>query len=282
MVSLHKRVPANRSGSDFIVGDLHGCLDLLQIELDRIGFDPTKDRLFSVGDLIDRGPDSMGCLRLLREPWFFAVRGNHEDMLIDYEYEVVMPYGSRTSAQLFFRNGGGWVEKLDPDAQQELREDLLPRVVALPYVMTVGEGKTQFNVAHAELMTGNVDDNSLFARLAGMPVDPASRRILTDEQLTNEVLSQMIESVTWGRRLVRKIKVKESREVETPGGSLLLSQQPMHPGLSLTYVGHTPLKGTMLHESHLFIDRGAYSRGSNSCLLVLKHGEILSALEQNN
>src|SRR5690606_12978431 len=138
MVSLHKRLAANKTGSDYVMGDLHGCLDLLQIELDRIGFDKEKDRLFSVGDLIDRGPDSMGCLRLLREPWFLAVRGNHEDMLIDYAYEVVMPYGSRSSAQLFFRNGGGWVQKLDADAQQELREDLLPRVVELPYVMTVG------------------------------------------------------------------------------------------------------------------------------------------------
>src|SRR3546814_652674 len=85
----------------------------------------------------------MGCLRLLREPWFFAVRGNHEDMLLDYAYEVVMPYSYRSSAQLFFRNGGSWVETLDADAQQELREDLLPRVVALPYVMTIGDGDCQ-------------------------------------------------------------------------------------------------------------------------------------------
>lgn len=67
---------ANSLGRDFIVDDLHGCLDLLDIELDRVGFDPAVDRLFSVGDLIDRGPDSMGCLRLLNKPWFFAVRGN--------------------------------------------------------------------------------------------------------------------------------------------------------------------------------------------------------------
>src|SRR5690606_21866435 len=152
MTVLHQRLPANTDGRDFIVGDLHGCLDLLQAQLVRREFDVTVDRLFSVGDLTDRGPDSMGCLRLLREPWFFAVRGNHENMLIDYEYEVVMPYGSRTSAQLFFRNGGGWVQKLEADVQRELREDLLPRVVALPYVMTVGEGTTQFHVAHAELM----------------------------------------------------------------------------------------------------------------------------------
>src|SRR3546814_6388348 len=63
--------------------------------------------------------------------------------------------------------------------------------------------------------------------------------------------------------------------------SLLISPQPMHPGLSLTYVGHTPLKNMMLHESHLFIDRGAYSRGTDSCLLVLKHCEIAKRSEEH-
>src|SRR3546814_9783902 len=157
MASLHRHVAANKAGRDFIVGDLHGCLDLLQVELDRLDFDRAKDRLFSVGDLIDRGPDSMGCLRLLREPWFFSVRGNHEDMLLDYAYEVVMPYGIRTLANIFFRNGGGWVEALDADARQELRGDILPRVVAFPYVITVGEGETRYHVAQAELMTESIN-----------------------------------------------------------------------------------------------------------------------------
>lgn len=86
MQALHQRFPTNPSGRDFVVGDLHGCLDLLQAQLERVGFDTGCGRLFSVGDLVDRGPDSMGCLRLLREPWFHAVRGNHEDMLLDYAY----------------------------------------------------------------------------------------------------------------------------------------------------------------------------------------------------
>src|SRR3546814_17288249 len=90
MANVHRHLAANKVGSDFIVGDLHGCLDLLQVELDRVGFDRAKDRLFSVGELIDRGPDSMGCLRLLREPWFFAARGNNADMLLDYASEVVI------------------------------------------------------------------------------------------------------------------------------------------------------------------------------------------------
>ncbi|MBK8993858.1 MAG: metallophosphoesterase [Gammaproteobacteria bacterium] len=75
-------MPPNRRGRDFVVGDLHGYLGALQDALARAGFDPGCDRLFSTGDLIDRGPDSPGCAALLGEPWFYAVRGNHEDMLL--------------------------------------------------------------------------------------------------------------------------------------------------------------------------------------------------------
>ncbi len=48
----------NNIGNDYVCGDVHGCYDKLQEALDEIGFDPTKDRLFIVGDLVDRGPQS--------------------------------------------------------------------------------------------------------------------------------------------------------------------------------------------------------------------------------
>ncbi len=256
MPTLHKRFPANSSGRDFIVGDLHGCLDLLQVQLDRIRFDTTRDRLFSVGDLIDRGPDSMGCLRLLREPWFHAVRGNHEGMLIDYASPVGLPYAYGGPAELFFANGGRWVMDLGKSDQDELWDDLVPRVAKLPYVITVGEGPAQFHVAHAELMTGRVDGVDTRSNRA----DLGKKQVLTDAMINDEVLATMIEPITWGRRLIKKASDSKASEVDTPYGKLAVSHKPWHPGLSLTYVGHTPVKGMVLHASHLFIDRGAYTR----------------------
>src|SRR3546814_4903704 len=102
----------------------------------------------------------MGCLRLLHEPWFHAVRGNHEDMLLDYAYPVVAPYAYGRATDLLLRTGGRWVVDLDKSEQDELREDLVPRVAKLPYVITVGEGQKRVHVAHAELMTGDVDEVS--------------------------------------------------------------------------------------------------------------------------
>ena len=52
------RYPRNDSGRDFVVGDLHGCFAQLRAELEARHFDPQRDRLFAVGDLVDRGPQS--------------------------------------------------------------------------------------------------------------------------------------------------------------------------------------------------------------------------------
>ena len=43
-----------------------GCLEPLRRGLDALAFDPTKDRLWLVGDLVNQGPDSLGTLRFLR------------------------------------------------------------------------------------------------------------------------------------------------------------------------------------------------------------------------
>jgi len=77
-----KTVPANVEGRDFVVGDLHGCFDELTKLMKYVRFDPKRDRLFSTGDLIDRGPNSEECLSLLDKSWFYPVLGNHEDLLL--------------------------------------------------------------------------------------------------------------------------------------------------------------------------------------------------------
>ena len=51
---------------DYIVGDLQGCCDALERLLAEIGFSPSRDHLAVVGDLVNRGPDSLGTLKRLR------------------------------------------------------------------------------------------------------------------------------------------------------------------------------------------------------------------------
>lgn len=73
----------NTKGRDFAVGDIHGCFTRLEKALQTINFNPQVDRLFSTGDLIDRGEQSNEVLPWLKKPWFHAILGNHEAMVIE-------------------------------------------------------------------------------------------------------------------------------------------------------------------------------------------------------
>ena len=56
----HCAVGMNENGRDLVVGDVHGCFRTLDHALSEFGFDPSRDRLFGVGDLVNRGPHSEG------------------------------------------------------------------------------------------------------------------------------------------------------------------------------------------------------------------------------
>jgi bis(5'-nucleosyl)-tetraphosphatase (symmetrical) len=66
--------------STFVVGDIQGCYDPLKCLLREVSFDPRKDRLWSVGDIVNRGPKCLKTLRFLYKmrDSLVMVLGNHD------------------------------------------------------------------------------------------------------------------------------------------------------------------------------------------------------------
>jgi len=147
-VSRVKRFAANTAGRDFAVGDIHGHFTRLQSALDKAGFEPSVDRLFSVGDLIDRGPESLDVDEwLLRKPWFHAVRGNHEQMTVD-SYAA-----GCTGAQSYMHliNGGAWfygLSSIEQDCYANILQDL-------PLVIEVETAQGLIGIVHADVPRGS-------------------------------------------------------------------------------------------------------------------------------
>lgn len=105
-----KRFPMNTTGRDFAVGDIHGHFTRLQKALDAVRFNPDHDRLFSAGDLVDRGPECRDVLEWLAKPWFHPVRGNHDDYVCRFD---------TCDTDNWIYNGGSWFAGLAWDEQRE-------------------------------------------------------------------------------------------------------------------------------------------------------------------
>lgn len=134
------RFSINTQGRDFAVGDIHGCFTALQQALDHIDFNPTKDRLFSVGDLVDRGPESGQVLGWLARPWFHAICGNHDFMI--WRSALGTPYLEVNHLE----HGGGWLNELDQETQRRVGE----RLAALPLAMEVETPEGLVGLVHAD------------------------------------------------------------------------------------------------------------------------------------
>lgn len=135
------KLPKNDKGRDFFVGDLHGCYELLMHHLMLVRFDKEVDRLISVGDLVDRGPSSEECVMLIKEPWFFAVKGNHEDMCVGV-YRHAYPLRN------YLSNGGDWFAHLTD--MPERRAEIVRLMDTLPLFIEVPIGDETIGVLHGD------------------------------------------------------------------------------------------------------------------------------------
>ncbi|XOZ32634.1 metallophosphoesterase [Halomonadaceae bacterium KBTZ08] len=138
-LTQHRYFRRNQRGRDFIVSDLHGRLDRLDHKLEQQAFDPERDRLFAVGDLVDRGDNSAALIERLEERWFFSVLGNHELMLLD-------ALADPSARVLHEHNGGRWFHR-QPASAQQFQGTLLQQHLALAFTVETINGSV--GIIHA-------------------------------------------------------------------------------------------------------------------------------------
>jgi diadenosine tetraphosphatase ApaH/serine/threonine PP2A family protein phosphatase len=67
-----------------LAADIHGCLEEFKELLKILSYNPGSDRLILLGDLIDRGPESLGVVRMARSLKLESVMGNHDEKLLKW------------------------------------------------------------------------------------------------------------------------------------------------------------------------------------------------------
>jgi len=141
----------------WLVGDIHGCARELERLLAHIGFDPRSDELWSIGDLVNTGPDSADALRIWLDVGGRGVLGNH-DLYALQAYAGIRERENDTLDSLF---------RADDVSDLIAALDTLPLMVHLPG----GDGLREVWMVHAGVPPGWSDMQALAESLNRRPRD---------------------------------------------------------------------------------------------------------------
>jgi len=229
MKKHYKFYNCNNIGRDFVVGDIHGCYNELIVLLTEVSFNTNTDRLFSVGDLVDRGPDSDKILRLLlHKPWFVPIKGNHE-ILMQFSHSTE---NDRTNwGMIFVQNGGKFLA-------DDIRDEVISEIINLPYMIEI-ETKSgrRVGLIHAQVPPSYDDWNNLKEDI-----------ILSDVDHQQKAWMGPLHEMVWGRKRFDKYKAQQDKK----------RVYADIKNIDEIFVGHTIVPNPVKYEKHHFIDTGAF------------------------
>lgn len=241
-MSLVKRLPFNETGQDFVVGDIHGHFGTLEQMLEALNFNRETDRLISVGDLIDRGPDSLRALEFLAEPWFHAVVGNHEDLMLK------TLQGDSSSEQLWHQVGGRWAIDQDLSTLKELATVFEQK---LHYMIEVPTVHGLVGITHADF-PDNISWTTLFSALEN-----------------GDANNQHLRTLCWSRERFRRLQLTSIYPGKAP------PEKPID-GIHRLYVGHNVVNQVTGFGNVVFMETGIYCGGQLSMTEI--HSEEIFSL----
>ncbi len=126
-----------------VIGDIHGCHKQLLELLNKLPDD--IEQVYSTGDLIDRGPDSNKVVQEVIDRGIIAVKGNHEEMCLDY----VMDIGEYDKG-IFEMNGG---DKTLKSYNDKIPKEHLNFMANMPHYIETDD----FIITHAGINTFTKD-----------------------------------------------------------------------------------------------------------------------------
>lgn len=219
---MYKKFTKNETGRDFVIGDVHGMFHLVEDLMEQADFDPSKDRMFVVGDLVDRGPHSKDVASWLMQPWFHAVKGNHEDLAIRGYKCLQLEEDVHTvdDVALHMINGGSWFYEMSGTKQTETIRELLK----LPLAIEIPTDEGSVGLVHAEVPS---DDWTTF-------VDALLHPPANFEHFEHYAM--------WSRDILKNQRHHKFKGVEN---------------IDVVIVGHSPMKEAMCVENVLYLDTGA-------------------------
>ncbi len=278
--SLIKTVPLNQQGRDFVVGDLHGCFEELGKLLNYVQFKPGIDRLFSTGDLVDRGPNPIGCLSLLNRSWFYPVMGNHEELLIT-QLKMLL----NGQAHSFTENELEFLIKV---------KNYINKLIELPYIYEIPNAIFgNIYIVHAEILPEHLMDldvsaledsqyNILFNTLTQNDFSDKIQKFIQkykdldmDKSLKNKLI--------WSRKIITSFYKNNKREIDK--GDFLFLKKNSFSQKTKVFCGHNVVPFPMKISQQYYIDTGAalgYQSLENSSNLFTQFGHEFFALSMTD
>lgn len=217
----------------YVIGDVHGRNDLLQILLKRVVAHfptllprPEKVTLLFLGDVIDRGPDSKRCLsrirRLVETANAKMLLGNHEDMML------ASLDGNGGAQVAWMRNGG--LETLKSYGITPPREDEDP----FDFADRLKQGVPQKHIDFLRTLDVSYSSGSYFFVHAG--VKPGVSINKQKREHLFSIRDEFTTSSKWHGQVV------------------------VH--------GHSIVSAVEVHENRIACDTGAYASGTLSCVCL--------------
>jgi len=149
----------------YCISDIHGCYSEFMALLEKINFS-AEDILYILGDMIDRGPDSIKCLQhVMNAPNMHMIMGNHEQMMID----ALDNLDELDYAENWFYNGGDKVFAEFMAVGEDNQDAIIKHIVDLPYLREVKIGEQNYVLVHAGIDVSAVGSGSEISTAKVLP-----------------------------------------------------------------------------------------------------------------